>query len=111
MWQVRPILHFFFFGLSSAGIDRLFFFFSGGGIVNLGKWILRNLFLGFIREGEQAHSRRMRAAVASSPRTTTSNLTPATPPPPPQPHSPHELIAAVSATTTTSADGATSVSA
>ncbi len=42
--------------------------------VNPGKCILRNLFLGFISEEEQAHSRRMLAATVSSLRTTSSNL-------------------------------------
>jgi WD repeat-containing protein 48 len=71
--------------------------------VNLGKWILQNLFLGFIREEEQAHSRRMRPAAFSSPRTTGNHPT-ATPPPPPLPHSPQEQPAAVAA----AADAATS---
>ena len=53
--------------------------------VYLGKWVLRNLFLGFIREEEEAHMRRMRAVAATSPRTTGNH--PATAIPPPPPHS------------------------
>ena len=74
-------------------------------VVNLGKWILRNLFQGFIREEEQAHSRRIRTAMPSSMRTT-GNLPSATTQPPALPHSPQEPPA-----TTTAVDAATSASA
>ena len=74
--------------------------------VNLGKWILRNLFLGFIREEDQAHSRRMHAAAVSSPQTS-GNHPSATPPPPPLPHSPRGQPATVTA----AADAATNASA
>jgi WD repeat-containing protein 48 len=56
--------------------------------VNLGKWILRNLFQGFIREQELAHARRLRAAALPSSRT--SGDIPATSSPP-RPHSPPQL--------------------
>jgi WD repeat-containing protein 48 len=71
-------------------------------VVNLGKWILRNLFQGFIREEEQAHSRRIRTAMSST--RTTGNLPSATPQPPPLPHSPQESPAAAAAAMSASAN-------
>ena len=68
--------------------------------VNLGKWILRNLFLGFISEEEQAYSRRMLAAAVSSPRTT---------PLPNSPQEPSVVAAADPATSSASATGTSTV--
>ena len=61
--------------------------------------------MGFIREEEQAHSRRMRAAALSSPRVTGNHPT-ATSPPPILPHSPQEqsaIVPAANAATNSSA--------
>ena len=59
-------------------------------VVNLGKWILRNLFQGFIREEEQVHSWRVRSGGMPPPRMINS-FTAASPPS--FPHSPQEPTA------------------
>ena len=71
--------------------------------VNLGKWILRNLFQGFISEEEQAHSRRIRTAAISSTRTT--GYFPSAPPQSP----PATTIADAGANTGANATGASTV--
>ncbi|KAH9987605.1 hypothetical protein BJV74DRAFT_841112 [Russula compacta] len=58
--------------------------------INLGKWILRNLFQGFIREEEQVHSWRVRSGGMPPPRMI--NVFTAAPPPS-LPHSPQEPTA------------------
>ena len=72
--------------------------------VSPGKWVLRNLFLGFIRE-EEAQMRHMHAVAVTSPRTTGNH--PATTLPPPLPHSPQEQPATIAST----ADAAANASA
>ena len=75
-----------------------------GGAVNLGKWILRNLFQGFTREEQHAHAWRLRAAGMSpspSPFRGTGNF-PAAPPPPEQRNSAEDARGEANATSTSS---------
>ena len=62
-------------------------------------------FLGFIREEEVAHVRRLRAVAITSPRTTGNH--PATALPPPLPHSPQEQTATIASTADAAANAST----